>query len=350
MIRQKVQTSAVVLFIVLLPFLAYSIWDYAEATRLRGRFSAVIRSGAPLALPYHRPTGEAADAERYYRAAAALVLHGDSGASIASNGAWRSIRQGEWTPGVIALARAETDKNRDALEFVDRAAALPFDDFLVGSSYSYRAGDLLALARVCEFRAAAAAAGNDGDAALASLYSEARLARAFESTSTASWTVVAPAFTGLTFVLERTRPSAVAVDRLAGALAALDRDDRLKEAFVRFRATMLNQVMTSPPSRQPGPLIAHLTVRSLDGFSALIAEADEPWTTRLAAVNAVGVWPQPNLFALGAAGRTRLESYTRAVGEQVRRIRCARLYVAGGNLDLVDPFSGKRLEVMSCQV
>jgi hypothetical protein len=155
----------------------------------------------------------------------------------------------------------------------------------------------------------------------------------------------------LPFALERTRPSEPALGRLARGLGEIDRDDRLTVEFIRLRTVMLADVLTSrPPSLQPAPFMAHLTVRSMDATDALIAAAGQPWTTRLSAMNAVGIWPQPNLFALGGRGRMMLENYTRAAAEQIRRIRCARLLVAGGRLDLVDPFSGNRLEMLNCHL
>ena len=105
--------------------------------------------------------------------------------------------------------------------------------------------------------------------------------------------------------------------------------------------------MSRPPSLQPGAFVAHLTVRSLDAFARIIAAADQPWTTRVSAINAVGIWPQPNVFALGDRGPKLLADYTRMIADQMKRIRCARLSL-DRQLDLVDPFSGQRLDVSSC--
>ena len=202
----------------------------------------------------------------------------------------------------------------------------------------------MTLAMLCESRALVEALDGHQEAA-DSFYSEARLSRAYDAGQ------IWPRFSGLSLVLERTRPSATVLARLGGSLADIDRDDQLKQNFVRWRATMLGDLLKSrAPSLQPGPLVTHLTVRSLDALSSLIAEADEPWTTRLAAVNAVGVWPAPNLWSQGGRGRTMLEGYTRSVAEQMKRIRCARLLVAGGRLDLVDPLSGNRLAIGNCRL
>lgn len=337
-------------FIVLLPFLVYQIWDVVEAARLRSRVEAVKASGAPVVL-YLPALGGAELAARYYQAAAAL-LSNDSYTALSieeRNRTWKALRSGgDWTLDVIAIARLRVEQNREALDFVDRAAALPFAGFRPGTSYSYRTGELMQLAEVCEFRAAVLAADGEGDAAAASLYSEARLMRALDSGSSLPSISIAPAFANLEAVLARAKPSPASLNRLSGGLEGLDRDDRMKASFIRFRASMLNDlVMSRPPSSQPSPFWAHLTVRALDAFARIIAAADEPWTTRVSAMTAVGVWPEPNIFTLGSRGSQMLTQYTRAIAGQVKRIRCARLSI-DGQLTLADPFSGKRLEASQC--
>jgi hypothetical protein len=265
------------------------------------------------------------------------------------NRTWKALRSGgDWTSDVMAIARLRVEQNREALDFVDRAAVLPFAGFLPGTSYNLRTSELVQLAQVCEFRAAVLASEEKGDAASASLYSEARLMRALDAASSTSWMSIVPAFTNMAAIFARAKPSPASLDRLSAGLAALDRDDRMKATFIRFRASMLNEVMMSrPPSLQPGAFVAHLTVRSLDAFARIIAAADQPWTTRVSAINAVGIWPQPNVFALGDRGPKLLADYTRMIADQMKRIRCARLSL-DRQLDLVDPFSGQRLDVSSC--
>jgi hypothetical protein len=337
------------MFIVLLPFLIYEIWDVVEAARLRSRVEAVKATGAPVVL-YLPSIGGAELAARYYQAAAALLSNDSYTAlSIAErNRTSTAIRHGSnWTREVIDIARLRVEQNREALDFVDRAAALPFAGFRPGTSYSYRTSELLQLAEVCEFRAAVLAADGKGDAAAASLYSEARLARALDAVSNSPSASIAPAFTSLEAVLAHAKPSPASLDRLSGGLEGLDRDDRMKESFVRFRASMLSAFIGRAPSLRPGPFYSHLIVRALDAFARIIAAADEPWTTRVSAVTAVGVWPEPDIFTLGSRGPQRLAQYTRTIADQMKRIRCARLSI-DSTLNLIDPFSGKHLERGSC--
>ncbi len=297
--------------------------------------------------------GGAELAARYYQAAAALTSN-DSYAALSIEERNRTLKAlrgaSDWTPDAIAVARLRIEQNRDALDFVDRAAVLPFGGFLPGTSYQNRIRALMQLAEVCEFRAVVLAADGKGDAAAASLYSEARLARALDAVSMPSGTSVVPSFTSMTAILARAKPSPASLIPLSGGLEALDRDDRLKETFIRFRASMLNEVMMSrPPSLQPGAFTAHLTVRSLDALARIIAAADQPWTTRISAINAVGIWPQPDVFALGSRGPKMLVDYTHAIADQMKRIRCARLNL-DATLNLVDPLTGRGLAAAACHL
>jgi hypothetical protein len=352
LIRPQFLKWSVVVFVVLLPLLAYAVWDYIETKRLQTRFEAIVRSGSPIAMPYRQPTGPAAEAERYYRAAASLFSDFGGDVPIETHNRIRTAtRDGQWTPDLTDIVRARIEHSREALSFVDRAALLPFDGFLAGTSSSYQMGSLIGLARLCELRAIVLGLDGDGDAAMASFYSEARLMRALDRVPTFAGTTFVPEFSGLTLVLMRNRLSAAELERLARGLADIDQDDRLAQGFVRFRTTMLNDLRFRPLGGVlPRPFVTHLVVRSLDALSSLIRESNRPWTTRLQAVNAVGVWPVPNLFWRGNRGRTMLEGYTRSVAEGIQRIRCARLLVVGGRLNLADPFSGRRLEMVNCHL
>ena len=335
------------LFVVLLPILAYSIWDLVEATRLQSRVQLVTQPAQASR------NGDVAIAERYYRAAAALASYGDTESVEeleARNRNWKAIHDGEWTPEVVAAARRRVDRNREALDFVDRASTLPFAGFGY-VRYPGNAGRFMQLGLLCEQRAMVRAADGDGDGAVASVYSEARLGRAMEDAfdTPTSW-VFLPRFANLQRVLERAKPSASSRESLSASLAELDRDDRMKQQLVRFRIAMLNQVgMSRPPSLMPEALLTHLKVRSLDTFTRLITASEQPWPTRIAAAIAVGEWPLPTVWAFTGVGRKLLENYTQMIADQTQRVRCARLTV-DGRLNLIDPFTGKRLEMLNCHL
>ncbi len=330
----------------LLPFLAYSVWDYVEMARLRKRLDAIAKSGAPAEAPYQRPTGGAAESDRYYRAASALSIDFYDGPLAARNRLQKALRDGQWNADTIGMARAAVAKNAEALALVDRAAALPFAGFLPGSSYNYRVADLFRLAHLCEMRAAIAIAAADGDAALASYASEARLIRAIDLARLPglSWGGVAlPSLLGLRAAVEHGRPSVQAREAVARAFAEIDRDDRHAMAVLQARSAALR----GPDYR--GPIVTHYLVASLDVSADLLVAAQEPWPGRLDAMTAVGGWPIAGFPSRSEGAKNMLRGFTRSATEQTRRIRCARLTI-DSRLDLIDPFTGKRLEMLNCHL
>ena len=258
-----------------------------------------------------------------------------------------SWRAGRWTPDQIEVLRAILSRNREALGLLDRASSLPFVGFLGGTSYNYRVGDLMRLARLCEFRAAVASFDGDGDAALASFYADARLVRAIDLTPLAIGSVAVPLFSGFGAAIERTAPSAAAREPLARALADIDRDDRHAQALLRYRSSILSDGVSSQFYR--GPLMTHFLVTALDVSSTLLTAARQPWPARIEAMNAVGAWPLVGFASRSEGGKAVLRNYTRSIADQIRRIRCARLIVSPSPVNLIDPLTGQRLEGSACR-
>ena len=347
-----------VVFLALLPFVIYSAWDYVEARRLQSRLDAIQQRGESLELRRISPRGDALRAETLYRAAAVLAtLRTASPRSVADSNRLGTLwRTGRWTPETLALARADVEAGREALQLADRAADLPFVNFLTGASYNFLIGDLvISLSRLMELRAAVAVSDGKGETALASFYSEAQLARALD-VSPESMTpsgVFLPSFRGLGAAVSAAEASP-ARERLAMAFSALDRDDRLKQALITGRAMMVSGGSELSFARvgryPPNPFVARIATNQLDAFAALIAVADAPWPQRIEAVNAVDVWPFG--FAGGRNAHTTfaLRSFTKSIVAQVKQIRCARLIVSPTALTLIDPFTGKPLERSQCQL
>jgi hypothetical protein len=352
MMARRIPVWSRVVFVLLLPVVAYNIWDYVESRRLEPRLNAIRRRGEPTSLAYlylpQHPHADQAQADRLYRAACALSAEPEGLSLEDRNRVMQAWREGRWSPGAIAIARAAVQANREALDVVDRAATLPFAGFLAGTSYNYRVSDVLRLCRLCEWRAAVAVSEGNADAALASFASEARLVRALDLAPVHLGTQL-PLFSGLGAATAAN--TSASVRAAAGrAFADIDHDDRLRSGLINSRALMLNGA--SPFSIGRGaanPFVAHILARQLDAFAALIEAADRPWPNRIEAVNAVGLWP------IGFAARNEqsaiaLRGYTKSVAEQVRRIRCARVLVSGDALGLVDPLTGKPLEASTCKL
>jgi hypothetical protein len=345
LMRTRFARVSLVIFALLTPFVGHALWDYIEARRLRARIDDIAARGEPLTAfetSVVRLTGGAEDSERYYRAAAALV-EGDD-VSIDGPTAFRigtAERDGVWTDDLLAAIRASVDRYRgDALPLVDRAASLPFERFRPGTWSVLQTGAMFRLAHLCDWRAVLRAASADGDGAADSLFSEARLGRAL------LWP---PSLNAVAFVLQHAPPSATARARLAGALAPLDRDDRLKWQFMRTRATIIDEQRTdraiwSTPART---LRIHRVVQVLDEYTALIQATDTPWPTRQHAVPAVGL-ESPRVRRT-SNDRTVLDGIVQRSANDTKSIRCARLAVSRGSLKLVDPFTGKPLDMAACR-
>src|ERR1043166_350896 len=336
-----------IVFFILLPFAVYSLWDYVETKRIASRIDAIERRKEPLIVQGPFPTGEARQAERLYRAAAALVVSPGVGSIADRNALSKAAPNDPWTPQGLALARAPVAANREAIDLVDRAARLSFVGFLPGTSYNYFAGDLLTLRIVLERRAAVALHEGKGEEALISFYSEARLARALDSmTVLRSFFAPIPRFAGLSAAVAAAPRSSVR-EALGPALADLDAGARLRPALLLSRAKTLTASSLGPRRHAANPIVAHMIVTELDTYEAQLDAAGKPWPQRIHAVNAVAQWPETYPFPNG--GRI-LRDFTKLTVDQVRRIRCARLIVSTRPLDLIDPLTGQRLEPSQCHL
>jgi len=328
MIAVDVQSKRVswpfrILLAIALLLLAHAIWDFVEARRLRRRLETVVSRGEPTStVKYVQSTGGAAESDRLYRAAAALVSGASEEPPELRYRLAQALRDGQWTSDVIAFARSLVERHAEALGFADRAASLPFENFLPGTQFNYLTGSLGALSRLCEVRAAVRALDGQADAAADSLYSDARLSRTLSR--------LRP-FTALPFVFNRSRPSPSATAKLSVALADLDRDDFTKQDVVRMRAALLTAAGNDPMRNAPWiarPWLAHRLTSQLDIYADLIAAADRPAAERVSAMNAVGAFP--TMFAISPErGRIELEAYTRGLASTIDALHCARRIVAG---------------------
>src|SRR6185436_16289776 len=185
MTERRVRLWLRVVSILLLPLAAYSAWDYVESRRLESRLNAIQQRGEPTTHPYQLPEGDADLAGRLYRAAGALTSFPRQSSIELRNRVGQAWRTGHWTDeGALEGAALDVAGNREALEFADRAAKLPFVGFGGGTSYNYQVSELLQLARLCELRAAVLASRRNGDGAVASFVTEVRLLRTLESMTT----------------------------------------------------------------------------------------------------------------------------------------------------------------------
>ena len=125
----RVRLRFVVALMLVLPFLAHAIWDYVEGAAAPRADRRHRSSGAPTTNePYRVLSAGAVDADRFYRAAAALV-----GPTVRRDRRTPTYlvaaapRSGDWTPDLVGEVRAQLAEHQEALSLADRAAALPFE-------------------------------------------------------------------------------------------------------------------------------------------------------------------------------------------------------------------------------
>jgi hypothetical protein len=359
LVRPHFAKASAVMFLLLVPFVAHAIWDYVEARRLRVRVEAIAARGEPLTVretEIVELTGAAAESDRYYRAAAALVSDDyDEGVPVPST-TWYRIATAErdrvWPPELLAVIRDAVDRNADALALVDRASSLQFEGLSPGTSYTYQMSAILRLVRLCDWRAVLRAADGNSESAFDSLYSEARLARATGSPPQAATTFIR--LSALPFVLDRGRASATARTRLDHALAELDREGYLKAQFLRTRAMLIDEHLagerraariawTSPMQTWR----RHRMVQALDDYEPVLRAAERPWPEPLQALPALADAPRA---ARRAYDRSSLEGAAKMWARLAQTLRCARLRVGDGTLKLVDPYTGRLLELVNCKL
>jgi hypothetical protein len=209
-------------------------------------------------------------------------------------------RDGVWPDDLVSDLRAMLDRYQDALLFSDRAASLPFEGFGPGESSSSFAGQLFDVQRLSLLRAELLALDGNGDQALDSYYTTTRLTRTLGD---AFWAFLFQRVSGLQLILERTRPSPRALERVSAALAEIDHDDGPTRLLVNLRAFVIQGapglgVTPGLPQRPTHledviarPWNAHLLNRQLEVFSRLLLAAQAPWPERIDRVVAVGEAP-----------------------------------------------------------
>ena len=312
---------------VLLPILAFTMWDYVEMRRFRSRIDAIVARGEPVTLqgPF-RMSPDATDADRFYRAAGTLAMAFTSGQPPRVITALYS--NADLPADAIAAARIVVSRYSEALSFADRAADLPFEGFKPGTTFNYLIASLNDVARLCDLRAKLALLDGRPDAAIASLFTQARMRRA--ATPFLSFNQLT-----LSSAVEQSHPSVAALERLGKALADLDRDDYLKTDFIRLRAQAVDSsqmplssgLFVIRDAASPPPWEVHRYTRALDTFAEIIAATERPEPDRIGAVLAVGRFPEV-LPQSTARSRDNLEGFVHARVRSVAIIRASRVLIA----------------------
>ena len=183
-----------------------------------------------------------AEAQRDYRAAAALASDFREDSRFRVDGVAVALQSDQWPADAAAILRSEVSAYGEALVFADRAAALPFDGFPAWTFYSYFTSDLFAVQRLSAYRAILRALDGDSEGALDSMYTTVRLGRALGTRAFSQQYIRAA---NVVQVIERTRAPAAALARLGAAFDELDTDDNLVDWFIGLRGTLLNSYRTA---------------------------------------------------------------------------------------------------------
>ncbi len=323
LIRPWFLGAATVIFILLIPVLIYSIWDYKELRHLDAALAAIDKAGEPTTVALRMDlAGAPADADRYYRAAAALSsgratkqLRNDDIVALRT-----AERDDVWPPELIAALRSWIDSQNEAVELGDRAAALPFVGFAPGSSYSYLVADLVNLLRAFGYRAIVRAISGDAEGAAESLYAEIRMNRPLDGFFGAARMAA-----DLRIVFAHVRPPAGSLVRLASALAELDRDDALKREVVKMRAYFIDVERNARDDVLMRPWRTHVMNGTLASYAEMIRVSNERWPDRLDAIVAADYAPP---FSSRDRGRAFIRSVIEAQAERLALVRAARIAVA----------------------
>jgi hypothetical protein len=300
--RPRFLKWSLVILVLLVPLVLHAGWDYLESRRLRTLVEEIRSFGEPTTLFAMQPrlelTGEAANAARYYRAAAALAVRENYGR----------------TPSPAA---------EDALTFLDRAAPLRFDQFPPGTAYSYLTSELLSAARLASARTRSLAERGDGNAAAASLYAQLRLLRAVDNDA-ARPGPLREAASDTAVVLSQSRPGLDALARLGAEFADLDRDDGLKRMFMRERVMILDHGLRGA-SWFSRPVAMKALNDRLEELRVMIETAARPWPRPL------DLSPPSHAFESSDARAVMRNvdlARARGVAATVALIRAARIAIA----------------------
>jgi hypothetical protein len=224
--------------------------------------------------------------------------------------------------------RSLLSRHAETLSLADGAAALPFEGFKPGTRYNYLFGELAGVSRLCELRAKLEVYAGRSDAAIDSLFTQAQVKR------TGS-TFLPISDNALQFVVERSHPSADVLQKLADALEGLDRDDQLKQDFIRLRSDAIDAshipvsggLFVIRDIDRPTPWELRRFNGVLDQFAQLIEAAGRPLRDRVRAVVAVGRWP--DVYPETAErSRQNLEGFVYGRTHGLAKIRASRVLVA----------------------
>ncbi len=384
LVRPRFIRWAIVVFVILLPILAFNIWDSIEAHKLKDAIDAIRASGEPATtwdLELHdapltpgAPEPVPGNAAPYYLAAAALVHYAPAGRvpiqypgvstariGLLSPAMAQALKSGSTDANMLAAAHDLVMPNDDAFKMLDRATSLRFTSFAPGTDYSALRAQLTRLFDLSGFRTTTLLLNNDVAGAVASLRTELGLVGGRHRPLTGfEYSNVGQPLTTITrlaFILGRPALGESDLESLEPYLRAADDDDRIAWHVLNSRAfeidegiellrgygltANLSDVPTTP-SRLPvstwvlRPFLAFGLLQYLPADSQRLAAARRPWPDRIDAFGDV-VGPPPSWIERIIVPETALQYTNRRpmqmrwatmMANDIAVVRCARVAVA----------------------
>lgn len=296
--RPTVRRVAIVAFAVLLPVAAHSLWDYIEVQRLIREIERIQEKREPVTeqdAGHRDVVPEQAGAASYYAAAGILALGTNPQLAIKPVREWLmgTTPTQPLPPGLASAVQKVVTESSAALLLADKAARLPFNGFVAGTDYSYRAASMSALSELIAARSLSLSVAGQGDEALDSLIAGLQARRPLEESR--GWLA---GRTDVAAVLSFAEPSSEALQRTQIALEQTDRPDQPLANFLRERGRYLDMIWrrfyghsANAPRQYRLPMRGltetvlrpwrtHTLVESLQLWARLIEAARLPWPQR----------------------------------------------------------------------
>ena len=346
LVRPTFLKWSLVAFVLLVPLVFFTAWDYLEARRLRTAIRAISAKGewvTPQEARRVPRSQEAKLADRYYRAAALIAAVEPEDRR---DGLLDAIRMLDWSPEILARMQKFVDERQEALRLLDEASRLPFQGFALGASYSYSFDSLVALARLAGFRTTLLVSTGEPARAAGSVLTELRLWHVVSRVIPPNLRVsLADAIDRLGIVVGSAQPDEGALAPISAALGELDRDDALKQAFILTRAWFIETATSGPntydwkmngvpamwllavlePVRRP--FVERMTAARVERLTDLVTAMNRPWPARLTAIDDAysgGGSTSPYIAGFRVVDLAMASRLAR----ELALVRCARVVVA----------------------
>ena len=323
-VRRSIRRFAIVSFAILLPVAAHRLWDYVEIRRLVHEVEAIRDRGEPVTA---RQAGYLADrivgsgtAGDYFLAASFLAPGFEAQPNV---DLWLADTTAKPSRDELAARlRRVVERTPEAFGLVDRALALEFNGFPLGTDTSDRAVRVASLAFLLSARSVSQSLEGEADRAVDSAIAEIRFSPIADMYA---GSITIEASREIAGILSFAEPSAAALRRLQSALEEQEKRDRAMQGLLGERARWLDRIWNQWYGTTPlaphalllrrrsleqtvlRPLFTHELVAALRVWGELIAAARGPSTDWIRVRDQLQrQYPNPVRVPAGTASAMRL--------------------------------------------